>query len=79
MGGSLCIGTPAVSATSRMRSATSPSPLATQTGAVPLARVHFSATAKWVGLTMTTSAFGTSRSMRLVAIASARLRRCAFM
>ena len=61
------------------RSATAPSPLATQTGAEPLARDHFSATAKWVGFTMTTSAFGTSSSMRLVAIAWARLRRCAFM
>ena len=79
VGGSSWSGTPAVAATSRIRSASSPSPLATQAGAEPLARLHFSATATWVGLTMTTSAFGTSSSIRLVAIASARLRRCAFM
>ena len=46
VGGSSCTGTRAVAAISRILSASSSSPLATQTGAEPLVRDHLSATAR---------------------------------
>ena len=65
---------PLASASSRMRAAMWPEPLATTRGA-DLPGSYLSATAKWVGLTSTTSASAIAAIMRLRLIASWRARR----